>query len=164
MAAILGLDYAPIPPSEITERLAQMDPHLTLMWGEGLGTPGWWLIWKWREDDPRREWIKRGEMDPASAFDWFCQLPQDCTVEQAGAWATATLRGSQHPEAKRLYGRTGEYNKARQSEMWKPIMDQAFEEIEHYGHKLFAGDYGTVPKVRRQLAPIKRGKTAKETA
>lgn len=164
MATILGLDHQPIPPSGIVDRIRQVDPHLDLMWGEGaFGAPGWWVIYRWPESDKRRSMIARGEMHPADAWDWFARLPPDCPVDQAYGYIVNAFRSSGHKEAKRLLGRTGEYNREVQRAHVQPILDDAMNMIEVNASKLFAKEYGEIPKVRMgQRAPAKRGKTAKE--
>jgi hypothetical protein len=164
VSRILGLDHQPIPPTEIVDRIKQIDSHLDLKWGEGVSaSPGWWLIYRWPENDKRWEMTKRGDMHPDDAWDWFTQLPSDCPVEQAYGFIVKTFRNSGHKEAKRLLGRTGEYNAQRTKELWKPIQEEAMEMVEHNAHKLFADSYGTVPKVRMgKSTSRRRGKTAKE--
>lgn len=163
MPRILGLDHRPIPPHEIVERIKRIDPCLDLMWGEGsFGPPGWWLIYRWPEHDSRQRWVRDGTYGREDAFDWFARLPEDCPVDQAFGYVVNAFRDSAHPEAKRMLGRTGEYNKRVTDSHWAPVIEDAHQMIEDNAATLFKGEKGVIPKVGKRHAPVKRGKSAKE--
>lgn len=156
-------DHRPIPPADLQRRLAQIDPHLELRWEEnGVGGPGWWLIYRWAANEPRRKHILAGAMDPDADFDLYAQLPKDCPAEQAYGYLVRSFRSSGSPEAKRLLDRVSEFNRERTDAIWQPVMEEAYEMIEANSRTLFAEKYGTIPKSFRKVEGAKRGRTAKD--
>lgn len=135
---LLGTDHRPLPPSDIERRVKQIDPHLGLRWeANGVGGPGWWVIYRWPEQDPRRRMIRDGRMAPDGDFDLYAQLPVDCPPEQAYGFITNAFRTSGSPEAKRLLDRVGEFNRQVTESRWEPVLAEAHEIIEANAGKLF---------------------------
>ena len=66
------------PPAEALKRLAAIDPRLSMRWVDGV-LSYWAITEKWKENDPRREMIQKGELAPTSDFDVKAFLPQSCS-------------------------------------------------------------------------------------
>lgn len=157
---LYGTDSRPLPPSDIERRVKQIDPALGLRWeANGVGGPGWWVIYRWPQDDARRRMIVAGQMSPDDDFDLYAQLPADCPVEQAYGFIVNAFRTSGTADAKRLLDRVGEYNRQVSEAQWAPVLAEAQEMIEHNAGKLF-GEAKVVS--RRQVPKARRGRTAKE--
>lgn len=85
---VRGLDGRPQPPQDLLARLQQQDPRLGLFYTKA----SWAITEAWRPDDPRREWIQLGQMQPEMAFDICGYLPLTCSLDEAPAYIARELR------------------------------------------------------------------------
>lgn len=105
MAVLLNAAGRPQPPSDVVARLQQIDPSLELHF-VGLPVAGelrqWWTVrGKWRAGDPRWQSVYEGTMTPADAYDLVCQLPLDCSADQAVSYLEAQV--AQRPDDVKRY-------------------------------------------------------------
>lgn len=116
----------------IKERLQEIDSRLgiVILPSDERGKPFWALTYWWHPDDPRRQWIREGNYDPASAFDILCFLPKDCTADEAYGYVVKgfkRLSGNAKEDARRLLERVHLYNHKQQQaalEETKEIADE----------------------------------------
>lgn len=77
----------PQPPTDLLERIRRENPGVGLFY-----TKAQWAITEgWKDDDPRRERIKTGEMQPQFAFDICGYLPITCSLDEAPAYINREL-------------------------------------------------------------------------
>lgn len=79
----------PQPPDWLVTRLQRDNPGVGLFYTKAA----WAITEAWRPDDPRRQWIQRGEMQPEYAFDICGYLPVTCSLLEAPAFIEQMLRG-----------------------------------------------------------------------
>lgn len=113
----------PQAPSEIVAPLKRIDDRLDLLHlrpseFEYEGNPNargtWAIIIEWLQNDPRRERIRTGELDPTAAFDYITSLPMDCPPDQARAFFEKAVKGASHmPEARTLLDRCSKWNETQ---------------------------------------------------
>ena len=141
----VGLAGLPIPSPEVVARLKQVDRHIGIRWMHSMKC--WMLTWEWKENDPRREMIQKQEMHPDDAFDALAFAPAELDIEDAYAYLVRGIRANTQEYAKSLIHSVHKWNEQQQEENAKPVMDEAFNEIEVMGGKLFAAQGAAVPKV-----------------
>lgn len=155
---ILGADHKPLPPSDIVERLRQVDPALGLkfcpgcFWDEKTDrmVDSWAITEAWAMDDPRRKLVWAGELPPDECADVVVFLPADCPVDQAYGYLVRKLKrntdtGQEH--ARKLLERVHTFNANRQREIMAPVMADAEELIEANAGTLFRDQGKTSTKV-----------------
>lgn len=84
---IRGADGNPKPSPELVARIKRFDPRLGLFYTKAA----WAITEAWKDDDPRREWIKKGEMQAEYAFDICGYLPVTCALDEAPAYIQREL-------------------------------------------------------------------------
>lgn len=87
MAVLYNAAGRPEPPSAVVARLKEVSPLLEMQF-VGIPVAGelrfWWTVMgKWRSDDPRWQSVQQGLLTPEDAYDLVCQLPADCSPDQA---------------------------------------------------------------------------------
>ena len=105
-----GLDGRPQPPQELVAKLQQYDPRIGLFYTNAA----WAITEAWREHDPRRQWIKAGEMQPEMAFDICGYLPVTCSIDQAPAYIERELRNCTAEQFQALRAAVVHWNDAQQ--------------------------------------------------
>jgi hypothetical protein len=110
----------PQAPTDIVDALRRIDDRLDLLHirpaeyeyeGNPKARGTWAIIINWLENDPRRERIRIGELDPTAAFDYIVALPIDCPLDQARAFFERAVKGAAHmPEARTLLDRCSHWN------------------------------------------------------
>lgn len=85
---IRGADGRPLPPDDLMQRLKRYDPRIGLFYTKA----SWAITEAWKDDDPRRQWIRSGEMQPEFAFDICGYLPPTCGLDEAPAYIEQQLR------------------------------------------------------------------------
>lgn len=85
------------PPAWILSALAAVDPALSLKATNGRLA----VMLAWRENDPRRVLIQKGELSAEAASDVICFLPADCTADEAvGYFEKAAKRCTESGDAR----------------------------------------------------------------
>lgn len=86
----------PEPSSDVVARLRDISPLLELRF---VGAPvagemrQWWtVVGKWRSDDPRWRSVQEGLLTPNDAYDLVCQLPLDCSADEAVGYLVSDVR------------------------------------------------------------------------
>jgi hypothetical protein len=132
-AVLFGADGTPQPPADVSAWLAERGLRLYKFPREERE---WGILCEWREDDPRREMAKRGELAADSTFDLIGYLPMDCPLEQAPGYIARQLR--QHPKeeiaklADRLtQGNEKEVAAAQIEELMTDLTDNRFGAEDH---------------------------------
>ena len=77
----------PMPSPELVDRIKRFDPRIGLFYTKAA----WAVTETWREDDPRRERIQKGELQPEYAFDICGYLPITCSLDEAPAFLAREL-------------------------------------------------------------------------
>ncbi len=78
----------PMPSPELVQRLRERGgPDIGLFYTKA----SWAVTQAWGEHDPRRERIKKGEMQPEYAFDICGYLPITCSLDEAPAYIAREL-------------------------------------------------------------------------
>ena len=140
------------------ERLKQIDPGFSLLFG--MKSQCWHITLDWPPNDPRRELVRRGELDPVRSFDILCTLPPDCSADEAFGYLVNNLRQLRDKgDIQRLLDRADMYNKKQQEELMKPHRELAEELVETNAKTLFRDLGKSVPKTRH--APSTRNTDAK---
>ncbi len=85
---VRGLDGRPQPPVELIEKLHQYDARIGLFYTNAA----WAITEAWKDDDPRRERIQQGDMQPEMAFDIAGYLPITCSLDEALPYIERELR------------------------------------------------------------------------
>jgi hypothetical protein len=85
---VRGLDGRPLPPQDLLDRIRRYDARIGLFYTNAA----WAITEAWTDDDARREWIKRGEMQPEMAFDICGYLPITCSLDEALPYIERELR------------------------------------------------------------------------
>jgi len=126
---LLGADGQVQPPSDMLRRLHEIDPHLGLCFGGASRC--WWLTWNWRDDDPRRAWIRESKYPAERAFDFLIKLPKDCTADQAYGYVVQCVRRlNGEADRTRLLERVHSYNKKAVEDARAPAVEVAEELID----------------------------------
>lgn len=121
----------PAPSPEITKRLAQIDPAFHLRFVEGPDR-GWWaLAQTWKTGDPRYQLIQRGDMHPDDNWDMLCQLPRDCTADEAYGFVVGTLKALAPTKqaAREMLNRVHLYNQLNVESVGSSLESVAEEEM-----------------------------------
>ncbi len=92
----------PLAPSSVVAELHEVSPRLGLEFHVALNA--FMVTLRWPEDDPRREYIRRGEMNPNTDFEILCPVPADVPLEQLRGWLAGQLRrvGATREDVKRM--------------------------------------------------------------
>lgn len=85
---VRGADGRPLPPQDLLERIQRFDPRIGLFYTNAA----WAITEAWKDDDPRRERIQQGEMQPEFAFDVCGYLPVTCSLDEALPYIERELR------------------------------------------------------------------------
>lgn len=129
----------PVAPSEIRSALKRVDERLDLLHmkppiGAGgiiqpnLGT--WAFVMRWREDDPRRAMIRRGEMAPDADFDYLGEIPVDCPIDQAYSYFVAHVNRHREGDVASLRERVERWNRAAQAQAADATREIAMEALD----------------------------------
>lgn len=103
----------PQPPLEIIQKIQERCRlPLTLRYR----SCAWGVDRAWREDDPRWERVKTGEMPASMAFDNIGELPITCSVDEAPAFLERMLRNYPVEEYRKLADKIGLWNAEGQGE------------------------------------------------
>ena len=116
---LYGADGTPQPPTDIVARLEERGLKLYKFPDEN---PRWGILSRWREDDPRREMIRKGEMSPGDDFDIIGYLPMDCPLEEVPTYLERQLRQHPREDIARLADRMRDWNE-------KGLAEQQVEEV-----------------------------------
>lgn len=87
-------DGRPLPPSDVVRKLEAYDPELSVRFVNGVR--GWAVCRRWKDDDPRRLLIQKGEINPESDYTILTFLPHDCSVAEAFNYIAAQARHQAH--------------------------------------------------------------------
>lgn len=87
----------PIPSPELVAKIKKYDSRIGLFYTKAA----WAITEAWKEEDPRRQWVQNGSMQPEYAFDICGYLPITCTLDEAPAfiereltsWTAAQFKG-----------------------------------------------------------------------
>ena len=137
MALVLNQLGLPEPPTEIVRRLKQIHPAFGLKFYRPAAASSLWaLTWQWADNDPRRSYIRRGEIAPDADYDILAWLPLDCSVEQAAAYVERAVRGHPREDIKRLTERLQHYNQTTAvDENWTDVEAAVMTKAEDLGKK-----------------------------
>lgn len=151
----VGLEGLPVPAPEVVERLKRIDPNLGIFWNNYIKC--WCLSWTWLDSDPRREMVQKGEMSPDDAFDVIGFAPAEMRLDDAYALLERNLKQTSKPYAQHLLQNIHQWNAERKAEIEAPVMEQAMNEIEVFGSKLFEKSGASAPKVYQSGRKTKKG-------
>ena len=84
-----GLGHPLVPPA-INAELKDIHPRLSLEYSPGL--KAFVVKETWPADDPRRELIKSGEINPTSDWRLLCPVPADVGLDDLRGWLARQLR------------------------------------------------------------------------
>lgn len=146
IAKVRALYDGPEVPEDVLRRLQAIHPQLGLRFYQGQG---WAIMWKWRDDDRRREYIKRGELPADEDNDLVSWLPEDLSADQIPAFVEA--KTANHPVT-HIHGLcdTVRAQRAAQEEAnYAPVMDEAMNQVEVRPERLFESLGKTIVKVRQ---------------
>jgi hypothetical protein len=143
----------PQPPSDIVRRLRQVHPALGLKFYQpGVGASAWALTWRWPDADPRREYIRRGQMAADADYDILTWLPLDCPVDQAAGYVERALAHHPREDIKSLVSRVHHYNaEAAVDANWREVETAVMTTAESLGKK--ATPRSVVPRDITTVAP-----------
>jgi hypothetical protein len=85
---VRDLEGRPQPPDELVRRLKRYDDRIGLFYTN----VSWAITERWRENDPRWERVREGELQPEFAFDICGYLPITCSVDEALPYIERELR------------------------------------------------------------------------
>lgn len=111
---VRGSDGIPLPPTDIIDAIKRVcGPEFGLKFSSGLSGSGWDVIREWPEHDRRREWIKTGNYDPASAYDRIGSLPFGCSLNEAPSYLERMLKDYPADHVQKLRERMHHWNKVQ---------------------------------------------------
>lgn len=118
----------PIAPPIAQAALASVDPRFHLRWVSGV-MRYWAICEHWRENDPRRERIKTGELTPDSAWDVIAFLPLGCSAEEVEGYILREFTRVTDPkkQAAEQVDAVEKANKANQAKIVDAFMDEQGE-------------------------------------
>lgn len=92
----------PLAPSSVVAELQEISPRLGLEYHIAL--KAFMVTLDWTDDDPRREYIRRGEMNPNTDFEILCPVPADVPMDELRGWLAGQLRrvGATRGDVKRM--------------------------------------------------------------
>jgi len=135
----------PVAPSpEINDRLAKIDPRLSLrLLVLPEGPAQWVVVYRWAQDDARRQLVKEGKLSDDMTFDILTYLPADCPPDQAFGYIVNGIKyfPANRAELDKMLLRVDEYNKYNQSQRKKEILEYA-EEVTRANPGLFETETG----------------------
>jgi hypothetical protein len=156
-------------PTEVQERLAQIDPRLAVVpkqrsvYDKGAEDDRqqlqwiWYVVLKWPEGDPRWRMVQYGQQSPENAFDILGQLPADCPLEQIpGYLANQISRRNGHPA--KLAEQVATWNRDQTLRNGAPLSEFAEELFEANKDTLLAADGVKAVKPVAQYNPAQTGK------
>lgn len=166
MARILGGDGQPVPPTDITERLARIHPSYHLRWFRDGGC--WALAWTWLANDDRREMVRDGGMSEDDAWDAIAFAPAEVSAEDAYGLLIRGIGNFTREDIRATLNRVHLWNAGAVDRAAAPILDEAMNVAEVKGGKLF-GDgapkvYGPGEKGAPKPAPAKAPEPTKAPA
>lgn len=145
MAALVAVTFnsGPEVPADVLLRLRALNPQLGLRFYQGQG---WKVMWKWRDDDRRREYIKRGELPADEDADIVCELPEDLSLDQVPAYIEH--RTAQHPAAhlRALCDSLRAQRDAVTDAAGQAVVDEAMNQVEVNPSNVFASLGKTIVK------------------
>lgn len=108
----------PVAPDHIQAILAEINPRLTLRFIDGA-VSYWTICERWQDNDPRRERIRNGEIDPKGDFDVRAFLPRGCSPEEVEGYIARNFVRVTDPEkqAQEAIEQTTRQNKAVQDKL-----------------------------------------------
>lgn len=112
MPVLLNSAGQPEPPSYVVARLRALHAGLHLRFMEHTGEH-WAVCMTWGPDDRRWEWVKRGETDPATAYDIIGYLPMTCSADEAPSYLERTFRQYPKDEVRRMADHVQQYNETQ---------------------------------------------------
>lgn len=97
MAVLYNAGGRPEPPTDVVARLKAISPLLEMQY-VGIPVAGelrwWWTVrGQWRADDPRWQSVRDGTLTPDHAYDLVCQLPSDCSADEAVGYLQQQVQG-----------------------------------------------------------------------
>jgi hypothetical protein len=125
MSLFSGAKQAPV---EAVQRLAAIDPRLSMRWVDGV-LSYWAITEQWLPNDPRREQIKKGELRADADFDIKGFLPTDCSPAEvegyiANNWVRVT---DARKQAEDIVEGVKAENLKRQAEIHEAFADEQAE-------------------------------------
>lgn len=81
----------PEPSPDIQRRLGAIHPRLSLKYVE-VAPSHWAVTLGWDDGDPRKERVRNGTLDIASAYDIIGYLPMDAGVDDAPGYLSRMFR------------------------------------------------------------------------
>jgi hypothetical protein len=88
MSLVLNARGEPEIPNDIKRRLKALDDGFSIAIINGC----WWLMQRWRENDPKWAWVQDGRIPESQAYDGIGAFPMDCGFEQMPAFIEKSLR------------------------------------------------------------------------
>lgn len=134
-----------MPPSEILDRLHQVDPRLGLQfccesyWSEAHQrlVDCWAITERWPPADMRRRMVYDGSLSADACWDVLCYLPLDCSVDEAfGYFMRSCQRNKGKDSINKMLERIHTFNAKRKEEVLAPTMELAEELITTSKHRI----------------------------
>ncbi len=131
MSIILNARGEPEIPSAIRRRVEALGEGLVLAQRSG----SWWLMQKWRENDPRWEYVQKGEISPENTLDGLGVFPSDIGFDQMPAFIEKSLREYPVRDLKQLAAKfaKGEGEAPVAEELKHEIFDEVIKETASIG-------------------------------
>lgn len=152
---LLTASGAPVAPPAILRALAAIDPRLALRYlpptfaqtGTARTRGTWAFVLRWREDDPRRALIRRGELAADSDFEYLGEIPLDCAVDEAEAYFVRYVGRYREGDVARLRERLAAWNAHQaeaNAEAARDVAADALDRVKHIPEVAAALGGGTV--------------------
>jgi hypothetical protein len=108
MAYVRDAGGVPIPPSDLVAELRKRAdaPNLDIVYCNA----SWRAIWRWREDDPRRQWIREGKYGEQDAYDVIGDAPPYLSIDDALGYFERSLRQYPREEVRKHADAIQRYN------------------------------------------------------
>lgn len=132
MGVILNERGEPDIPDAIKRRLKALDGGFSIARRNGC----WWLLQRWREGDPKWEWVQSGRLPESEAFDGIGAFPLDCPFDQMPAFIEKSLKEYPVRDLQRMAERFASNNglPPAAEDLKHEFMEEAIKEVESDGH------------------------------
>lgn len=157
MTVIRDAFQRPVAPSDIVERLHQVDDRLNLRYvyyahrdySNVNMDERWAITLRWTESDKRRRMIQLGQMAEDADFDVLAYLPLDCSPEQAFSFFENGARQmvGTKDDIDRLLSRIHAFNDQQTKKVIGEELAKADEVIDANVTTLFEKEKGKIAKV-----------------
>lgn len=124
MTLLLNDRGLPEPSPSVAAQLRKLHDGLSLKFVEGAGA-AWAVCLTWPRGDERWQYVQKGDVAEAKAYDIIGYLPMDCPLDSAPSYLTRIFRTYPREDVQRIIESIDRWNAAPAQQ----AMEQAIAEV-----------------------------------